>query len=134
MNYSSIIILTLLVIRPLFYSPPLCTVLAAASAVSAQKVRAATRAKSYFVQSIMDFLNLLRTLWSIMDYNSSRIIPHVHIPKAKCWNIIIGINDCVQMRHVLYIRCLYRHSAVRPVLRYYCTETKWSDCIIYPAE
>ena len=47
------------------------------------------------------------------------------------------IHDCVQMRHVcsvLYIQCLYRHSAGRPILKYYCTVTKWSECIIYPAE
>ena len=40
------------------------------------------------------------------------------------------------MRHVLYIQCLFCHSAGRLVLRYYYTVTKWSDCecIIYPAE
>ena len=27
-----------------------------------------------------------------------------------------GNEDCVRMRHVLYIQCLYRHSAGRPVL------------------
>ena len=46
-----------------------------------------------------------------------------------------GNKDCVHMRHVLYIQCLYRHSAGRPVLIYYCnTVTKWSEYIIYPAE
>ena len=45
-----------------------------------------------------------------------------------------GNEDCVHMRHVLYIQCLYRHSARCPVLRYYCTVTKWSECIIYPVE
>ena len=46
-----------------------------------------------------------------------------------------GNKDCVHMRHVLYIQCLYRHSAGRPVLRYYCTVTKYvSVCIIYPAK
>ena len=43
-----------------------------------------------------------------------------------------GIYICVQMRHVLYIKYLYRHSAGRPVLRYFCTVTKWSVCIIIP--
>ena len=47
-----------------------------------------------------------------------------------------GIYNRVQMRHVrtVHLACLYRHSTGRPVLRYYCTVTKWSDCIIYPAE
>ena len=40
----------------------------------------------------------------------------------------------VHIRHVLYFQCLHRHSAERPVLRYYCTVTKWSECIIYLAE
>ena len=42
-----------------------------------------------------------------------------------------GNEDCVHMRHVLYIQCLYRHSMGRPVLRYYCTVTKWSECFVY---
>ena len=46
----------------------------------------------------------------------------------------VRIYDCVQMRHVLYLQFLCRHSAGRPVLRYYCAVTKWSECIIYPAE
>ena len=43
-------------------------------------------------------------------------------------------EDCVHMRHVLYTQCLFSHSAGRPVLRYYCTVTKWSECIIYPVK
>ena len=37
-----------------------------------------------------------------------------------------GNEDSVNVRHVI--------SAGRPVLRYYCTVTKWSECIIYLAE
>ena len=48
----------------------------------------------------------------------------------------IQVRDkrCVHMCHVLYIQCLYRHAAGRPGFRYYCTVTKWSECIIFPAE
>ena len=45
-----------------------------------------------------------------------------------------GQGDRVQVRDIrfrtLYIQCLYRHSAGRPVLIYYCTVTKWSECIL----
>ena len=45
-----------------------------------------------------------------------------------------GNEDCVHMCHVQYIKCLYCHSARRPVFRYYRTGTKWSECIFYRAE
>ena len=59
----------------------------------------------------------LSVFWSLYDYNFL----------TTSLEYRSGNEDCVHMLHVLYIQYLYCHSAERPVLRYYCTVTKFES-------
>ena len=55
--------------------------------------------------------------WSIWR---RKVLPGFYIHKSKEMKNRSGIYDCVQIRHGLYIQCMYLFSAGRPVLRYFC--------------
>ena len=72
----------------------------------------------------------------VFVYFASNTLPPCIVDLYCCevYNTGQRYTDCVQTRHVLYLQCLYRHSAGRPVLRYYCSLTKGSECLILIAE
>ena len=92
----------------------------------------------YVQKNCLPSASVCDAAWSFERVMDHQLDTQVDTPKILIFNVLeyrSGIYDCVQIRHALYIECLYRHSAGRPVLRYYCTVTKWSECIFfYPAE